>query len=494
MTTVLIIDDEESICWGLSQLCKQLQIDCQTASGAEQGLLLASQTKFDVIVMDVRLPGMSGLQAIEEFQTLLGPVPIVIITAFGDLQTAIQAIQAGAFEYIAKPFALDKVRDTILQAIATAKLRSEHSSEPSTDQSPDRHDLATDSDLIGSSRMMQEVFKQIALTTTAESSVLITGESGTGKELTARTIHRFGQRADGPFVAVNLSAMNLQHAESELFGQVNEGSANQDSARVGLIQQAQGGTLFLDEVAELPLELQVKMLRVLDLGEFTPVGSLKPVKADFRLISATDQDLLTQINHGEFRHDFFYRLRTFEIKLPPLRHRREDLPELVDYFLSRSSVDVTATPEFMRVVSARNWPGNIRELQSVVERAAMLARAGVLTADHISESDQPISTKSQPHNQTGTGETLTARIQMLIAEWTQQHWNDDNMELLYASLLSVIDPAILQTAFTLSDRQYSPAARRLGIHRTTLKKKLEEAEQTPTPPRIPTPNEDEQSP
>ena len=468
MTTVLIVDDEESICWGLSKLCEQLSYQSHTASSAERGLELAKTIEFDLVLMDVRLPGMDGITAIESFRKLLGPIPIITITAFGDLQTAIDAIQKGAFEYIVKPFDLEVIQSKIKQAIATQNLANTMAARKTTTSSTS----TAQRNLVGSSPLMQEVFKQIALTTTSESPILITGESGTGKELAARSIHQHSQRASQPFVAVNIAALSPSLAESELFGHVKGAFTGANSDRVGLIQQANKGTLFLDEIAEIPLGIQVKLLRVLDLGEVTPVGSNEAIKTDFRLISATHQDLLSQINHGEFRHDLFYRLRTFEIKLPPLRNRKEDIPDLVAHFLSRyesiskNSTGLNASDEFIEKLKSRPWHGNIRELQSVVERAATIARGGLLTAEHVADKDDAL-----PSSNAGS---IVDQIQSLVQQWTRQNWHEDTESPLYEQIIRLIDPAILPTAFELSERQYSSAARRLGIHRTTLKKKIDE--------------------
>ena len=472
MARVLIIDDEESICWGLAQLCTQMSHESETASSAELGLELAAKNQFDVVIMDVRLPGISGIEAIAKIHKVLEKVPVITITAFGDLKTAIDAIQKGAFEYIVKPFDLDTVRSTISQAIATTKLlKAEHSGELPINQGESR------TGMIGSSAVMQEVFKQIALTTTSDAPVLITGESGTGKEVTARSIHEFSSRSAKPFVAVNIAALNPSLAESELFGHVKGAFTGSDADRVGLIEQANGGTLFLDEVSEIPLEIQVKLLRVLDQGEFFPVGSSHSVKTDFRLVSATNQDVLSQINHGEFRQDLFYRLRAFEIKLPPLRQRKEDIPELVNYFLRRNSKlsGITPTSEFIEKLESRTWPGNVRELQSVVERAATLARSGVLTAEHVPETDAGATFSGVAQTTLlDTAQGIDKMLYELIVEWTRQQWEEQPANELYERLIALIEPAILPTAFQLSENQYSAAARRLGIHRTTLKKKLDE--------------------
>ncbi len=458
MPKILIVDDEESICWGLAKLCEDMGFQSVSCSSAESGLEIASEQELDAIVLDVNLPGISGIDAIEKFKSL-SPAPIIVITAFGDLQTAILAIQNGAFEYVVKPFDLKHVRTTLEQAIATSRMRSAPNSESEDD---DQHEFS----LIGSSPLMQEVFKQIALTTTSDSPVLITGQSGTGKELTARSIHQFGSRSGGPFVPVNIAALNPGLAESELFGHVKGAFTGADSDRSGLIQQANGGVLFLDEVAEIPVALQVKLLRVLDQQEVTPVGSGVPVKTDFRLVSATNQDLLSQINHGDFRHDLFYRLRTFEIRLPSLSQRSDDIPELVQHFLKREvGQEFTVTDGFIDALKSKPWPGNVRQLQSVVQRAAAFARSsGVLTADHIESERQSTVTDI------GTGKSLGD----VVDQWLKQNWNNSSVESLYEAFLLLVDRELLPKAFKLSDDQYSAAARRLGIHRTTLKRKLDE--------------------
>lgn len=464
MPEILIIDDEESICWGLANLCSQMSIDSQTASSAEKGLELAQETEFDVVIMDVRLPGIDGVSAIEHFHQQLGKVPIITITAFGDLKTTVDAFQIGAFEYITKPFELDSVRSTIQQALAASRIIKE-SRQP---EDEDQNDAVQFAGFVGNSPIMQEVFKQIALTTTTDAPVLITGESGTGKELTARAIHTFGSRSDKPFVAVNIAALSPTLAESELFGHVKGAFTGADTNREGLIQRAHGGTLFLDEIAEIPLDIQVKLLRVLDSGEVAPVGSNQFSKTDFRLISATHQDLLSQINYGEFRHDLFYRLRSLEIQLPPLRQRLNDIPALVNHFVSAhaNAKNISISDEFIDALKNRPWPGNVRELQFVVERAVTVARGGVLTAQHVDQA--------QSQNTTQPQSSINESLVRLVKEWTRTNWTSGNGDQLYDRLIEIIEPPIMSEAFELSDQQYSAAARKLGIHRTTLKKKLDD--------------------
>ena len=458
MPKILIVDDEESICWGLAKLCDDIGHESVTCSSAEAGLGKVANAAFDAIVLDVNLPGINGIDAIEKFREF-SSAPIIVITAFGDLQTAILAIQKGAFEYIVKPFDLKVVRNTLEQAIATSKMRSD--SELQSTKA-----TGNEFSLVGNSPVMQAVFKQIALTTSSDSPVLISGQSGTGKELTARSIHRFGACSEGPFVPVNIAALNPDLVESELFGHVKGAFTGAESNRKGLIQQANGGILFLDEVAEIPIAIQVKLLRVLDQQEVTPVGSGSPIKTNFRLVSATNQDLLSQINHGEFRHDLFYRLRTFEIRLPSLSQRSEDIPELVRHFLrGETTQDLVVTDEFIAKLKSMPWRGNVRQLQSVVERAAAFARSsGVLTMDHI-ESEKAMMAE---------GDSSTADLSSIVDQWLEQNWDNNSIENLYEKFLALVDREILPKAFSLSDSQYSAAARRLGIHRTTLKRKLDE--------------------
>ena len=464
---ILIVDDEPSICWGLQQLCTHSGFDSRAVASVEAALELAAGNElFDAIVTDVRLPGIDGLSALPAYQRQFPDVPVIVITAFGDLRTAIDAIQKGAFEYIVKPFELPDVKKVLEQAVAIRRLR-QRPDQNSTGPTRGREELR----MVGSSPVMQEIYKQIALTTTTRAPVLITGESGTGKELIARSIHQFGSSPQQPFVTVNIAAINPTLMETELFGSEDKAIANPEIDRNGLIEQANGGTLFLDEVAELPLEIQIKLLRVLDTGEIDRAGSTATVRSNFRLITATNQDLLTQVNHGDFRHDLFYRLRTYEIKLPPLRDRKEDIPELTRYFLSRLTDgargdNLQIDESFFRHLGNRFWKGNVRELQSVVERAAILARGGILTAAHIEDfdpaTDSHSSTAGQVHD-----------IKKWVAQWTRDNWNErENDQPLYEALLEIIEPAIFSTAFELSGNQYSAAARKLGIHRTTLKKKL----------------------
>ncbi len=298
MAKLLVVDDEESICWGLKRLGESLGHEVLTASSAEAGLEIAQRQRPDAIVLDVRLPGMDGLSAIEHFQRSIGPRPIIVITAYGDLPTAVEAVRQRAFEYLIKPFDLQQVEQALSRAL-------EPDANLSADAAPHRETVGG---MVGRSPAMQHIFKRIALSAASDACVLVSGETGTGKELAARAIHQFSGRAAGPFVAVHVASLSGALAESELFGHVRGAFTGADFQRQGLLAQAEGGTLFLDEVADIPLPIQVKLLRALEMREVTPVGSNRPTPANFRVVSATHQRLHDAVKSGAFRHDLYFRL------------------------------------------------------------------------------------------------------------------------------------------------------------------------------------------
>ena len=466
MSKLLIVDDEQSICWGVQRLGESIGFEVATASSAEQAIEHVSHDIPDVIVLDVRLPGMDGLTAMHKLQELCDGTPIIVITAYGDLSTAVEAIRQGAFEYIVKPFELDKVEQTIQRAFASRQ----HQLAAATEISDD-HPAKLLRGMIGKSAAMQEVFKRIALAAMSDACVLLMGESGTGKELAARAIHQYSHRSQGPFVPVNVAALNPSLAESELFGHVKGSFTGADYARIGYLQQADGGTLFLDEVADIPMTLQVKLLRCLENGEVTPVGSSAAQRTDFRLICATHQDLQQRIAAGEFRHDLYFRLSAFQIDLPPLRQRGDDLIELSQHFLEqaarKNNLPVpTLAAETIAEMKRRRWHGNVRELQNVIEHAVIVARGGAILPEHLPAAAATFTTQA---DESDLGRQITA----LVARWSQEQFAaEKNPEKLYDKLIELIEPPLLETAMQEHHNQYLSAARSLGLHRTTLKKKL----------------------
>lgn len=457
---LLLVDDEESICWGLQRLAVELGHTAAVCGSAEQGLRLARRQPPDLVILDVRLPGMDGLTALEHFRKQLGAVPVVIITAYGELETAVEALRRGAFEYLVKPFDLDLAERTIVRALEATQ------TPPAESLDAAAHDLPHQ--LVGRSAVMQGVFRQIALVAPTDACVHLVGESGTGKELVAEAIHRYSRRADQHFVPVHLAALNPALVESELFGYVRGAFTGADQPRQGLLDQADGGTLFLDEVAEIPLAVQAKLLRVLERREVWPVGGDQPRRADFRLISATHQNLAECVAEGTFRQDLYYRLVTFQIELPPLRQRREDIGELAQYFVSRMAERnqlprPQLSPQALTELARRAWPGNVRELRNALEHAVIVCRGEPITLAHLPPSLAAESTAAT--------DSLATRL----AQWTSAELQrGDSAGDLYERFLAVVEPPLLCTALEHAHGQVAAAARLLGLHRTTLKKKLDQ--------------------
>lgn len=464
MPHVLVVDDEQSICWGLVKLAENLGYSATAVGSAEQGLNAARQQQPNLILLDVRLPGMDGLTALEKFSELLGPVPVIMMTAYGELETAVEAIRRGAFEYLVKPFDLDLAERTIQRAFT---LRPQ-ASEEGTQEAP-RDSSAQP--IIGQSSALQEVFKQIALVAPTDACVHLWGESGTGKELVARAIHRYSRRADGPFVPVNLASLSPALAESELFGHVRGAFTGAQQSRRGFLEQAHGGTLFLDEVADIPLPLQVKLLRALEHGEIWPVGADQPCRSDFRVVSATHQDLRQRVTDGQFRHDLYFRLNTFQIEIPTLRRRREDIPVLARYFVTALSARTNASPsslseEALDELGRRPWHGNVRELRNAIEHALILARGGAITPAHLSPAAPAVGPEES---------TDPEVIQRLLQNWVESELQG-NVEPneLHAKLLELVEPPLLSACLEAARGQVLTVARWLGLHRTTVAKKLQQ--------------------
>jgi two-component system nitrogen regulation response regulator GlnG len=462
MGQLLVIDDEPAICWGLSKLAEELGHDVQTASSAEEAVSLTATQSFQALMLDVRLPGMDGLEAIQHLRRHVGPTPIIVMTAYGDLTTAVEAVRQGAFEYLLKPFDLDIAHRALQRAFEVCPPRANPSHSPSRAGEVDS--------LIGKSAVMQDVFRQIALVAASDACVHVYGESGSGKELVARAIHRYSRRHAGPFVAVNLASLSESLSESELFGHVRGAFTGAAESRRGLLEQAHDGTIFLDEVADIPLALQVKLLRVLEHGELWPVGGSAPVRSDFRVISATHQDLAEHVAAGRFRHDLFFRLNTFQVRVPSLRERTDDLPELAEFFLDqlanrssfqRGQLTVAARDELL----GRPWHGNVRELRNVIEHATILARGGLIRPEHL---PPPVPASRRPENK---NETIAAALR----DWTHAQWAAGTPpENLYDRLLALVEPPVLDVALENHQGQCAAAARSLGLHRITLRKKLQQ--------------------
>jgi two-component system nitrogen regulation response regulator GlnG len=452
---ILLIDDEEAVCWALGRALERDGYSVGVAASAEQGLAMAAARKPDAIVLDVRLPGMDGLTALARFHQLIPEVPVIIATAFGNLPTAVRAVEAGAFDYLAKPFDLAQALDAVARSLQPRPTIPEKSPLPPT--GPE--------EIVGHSPSMQAVFKRIALVAPRDASVLITGESGTGKELVARALHRYSARCDRPFLPVHIGALNPNLVESELFGHTRGAFTGAAQARAGLLALADGGTVFLDELADIPLPVQIKLLRALEHGDVTPVGGTQPQSLNIRILAATHQDLARCVAEGRFRHDLYFRLNVFQIALPPLRDRPDDLEPLAAHFLRRFEPRaLPLLPETVRFLQGQQWLGNVRELRNALEHAAIVARGAPLRPEHF-------PTLGAGATNPAPADRLADAVRAWLADKVRAG-GPDGPDNLYDALQKCVEPALLADLMRRLQGNRWVAARWLGLNRATVRKKL----------------------
>lgn len=380
---ILVVDDDPDTRDLLSEVLEGEGYQVVAASGAKEALAAGKEAHFEVILSDIRLgPELSGLDVLRAFKSIQPESEVILITAFGSMETAIEAVKAGAFDYLSKPFKIDDVLKRVRRALESRNLVRE-----SRNQAPSADVPAPVSSLVGRTPSMLEVYKKIGMVADSRATVLITGESGTGKELVARAIHANGPRVQQRFLAVNCGAFTESLLESELFGHVRGSFTGASVNKAGIFEDANGGTVFLDEVSEMSPALQVKLLRTLEAQEVRPVGSNQSVRVDVRMIAASNQNLADLVADGSFREDLYYRLRVIEIDLPPLRERAEDIPLLVAHFLQKLAAEsgrtLTLAPEALSALIAYRWPGNVRELLNALESVAALNRSGVITLQDL---------------------------------------------------------------------------------------------------------------
>jgi DNA-binding NtrC family response regulator len=458
---VLVVDDEPSICWGFDRLLREEGYDVLAASSAEAGLKLASEHRFALVLLDVRLPGEDGLSALPKFRKATGDAPIVVMTAFGDLDTAVRAVSQGASDYLTKPFPLEQAARTCRQALRKSDRKL-------VDQSNEASSSKSNSLLIGSSSAMQQVFRQIAMVADSPLSVLVTGETGTGKELVAAAIHRHSRRNDKPYLTVAPVALSESLFESELFGHVRGAFTGATEDRKGLFELANGGTVLLDEIGDLPMGAQVKLLRVIEQQQFTRVGDVRPRECDVRIIAATHRDLHESVRAGSFREDLLYRLAAVRIQLPPLRERHGDIAILCRHFLrqvghplAEAAIDET----LMKQLEARPWFGNVRELRHAVEHAAVFARNRAFDI-----TDFPAPQDSQK----SANSSIEGQLAQRIEAWMTSQLDSDTLipGTLYENFLSVAEPVMLRIILQNCQGNRAAAAEKLGMHRATLRERL----------------------
>ena len=380
---ILVVDDDRDTRELLREVLSEEGYNVVTSSSGEEALQVGKQECFDLIISDMKLgPDLSGLDVLRAYKTLQPESEVILITAFGTMETAIEALKGGAFDYLSKPFKIDELLVQVGRALENRNLIRENRAL--------KRQLGSQvqlSSLVGRSPAMLEVYKKIAMVSDSRSTVLIYGESGTGKELVAKAIHHNGPRTNQRFLAVNCGALTESLLESELFGHVRGSFTGAFGNTRGIFEEASGGTVFLDEVAEMSPALQVKLLRTLEEQEVRRVGSNRPILIDVRIIAASNRNLAERVEQGKFRQDLYYRLRVIEIALPPLRERTEDVPLLVEHFLKKLEHErgrmFSVTPQALSVLVSYAWPGNVRELENALEAAVALTRAGVLTPEDL---------------------------------------------------------------------------------------------------------------
>lgn len=427
---ILIIEDEDTLRESLKRIFARDGFSVEATESAETGLKLLDVNHFDVIISDIMLPGIDGIEFLQKVRELLPDQMFIVITAYASLETAIKALRAGAYDYIMKPIMHEEIKQVVRNALRQKRLESENSLL--------RREIARDydfSNIIGESRALQAIVEQVKKIADTRSNVLLLGETGTGKELFARVIHHSSSRKEMPFVPINCSAIPEHLLESELFGHVKGAFTGAVISKKGLFEEADGGTVFLDEIGDISPALQVKLLRVLEDQLIRPVGSTKAEKVDTRYITATNRNLGEAVKRGAFREDLYYRINTISMRIPPLRERRDDIPLLVHYYVSKYSKELGKAgkeidPSALDILENYDWPGNIRELQNVIERAILISDGNRITADSLPDM---VRTEVAPGN--GGMEDMLS-----IEEYTKafiSKFQDSHTEQQLADLLGI---------------------------------------------------------
>lgn len=459
---ILIIDDEPNVCYSFQRLLAKPDQQVEVAHTGAQALNLLAQQRYDLIILDIRLPDISGLELLPQIKTIDPRSVILVITAFGTTETAIEAIKLGAYDYIPKPLDVDLMRKVINEALASSKLMHTEVLLEGRES-----DFAHQDSIIGQSPIMQEIYKMIGRVAGSDVNILIRGESGTGKELVARAIYQHSQRADRPFIAVNCAAIPETLLESELFGYEKGAFTGATSRKIGKFEQANGGTIFLDEIGDMTLATQAKILRVLQEGYITRLGGEQALPVDVRVIVATNRDLEQLIAAGRFREDLYYRIKVLTISLPPLRQRLTDLPELIDYFLDKhchllQKPRLVLSDKAFSAMQNYHWPGNVRELENTIRRAIVLCKSSV-----IDEALVTAEFKTQPTPVPNANvEDKTSLTSFSI------NLPPDASGNLYNTALAILEKELFRRVFTQTGGNLSRAAQLLGLSRMTLRKRL----------------------
>jgi len=448
---ILIVDDEPQILKLLSKLLSSLNCEVSTAGNGELALEMIGKEHFDLILLDLRLPGLSGIEVLKEARSKSPASTIVVITAYGSVDNAIQAMKLGADDFLQKPFDLEQLRMLVRRALERSEALKESADEKAL--------KALGYELIGNSRAIQEVKNMIERVARVRSTVLITGETGTGKEMVARLIHQFSDRADNPFIAVNCAAIPGTLLESQFFGHIKGAFTDAIEDKAGFFEEANKGTIFLDEIGDLDFNLQAKILRVLQEGEITRVGSARSIPVDVRVIAATNRNLRQMVEEKRFRQDLYYRLSVLPIYVPALREHREDLPLLINHILNKlaktTGHKITGvSPEYLEILKQYDFPGNVRELENIIERSVLLATGNLLSPDTL------------------PSEVIeSAEVAELVKKTVE---NGLSLKKAKARITERIESKLIERVIKECNGNYSLAAKKLGISRSALYYKVKQ--------------------
>jgi two-component system nitrogen regulation response regulator GlnG len=471
--TVLIADDDSTIRTVLSQALTRAGFMVRSTGTAGAMWRWVSDGEGDVVITDVVLPDENAFDVLPRIRKLRPMLPVIVMSAQNTIMTAIRATELGAYDYLPKPFDLSALVQTVTRAIEKASKPTRPAAIVQNDNLP----------IIGRSAAMQDIYRLIARLTLTDLTVTIVGESGTGKELVARALHDFSKRKKGPFVAINMAAIPKDLIESDLFGHEKGAFTGAAGRAAGRFEQAEGGTLFLDEIGDMPLEAQTRLLRVLQQGEYTTVGGTTPIKTNVRIICATHRDLRQLIGQGQFREDLFFRLNVVPLRLPPLRERTEDIPDLARHFLDQATRDglprKELSAEAIRTLQSYRWPGNIRELENLIKRLLAMEIEDIIPAVAVERelTEMPVSRRND--ERAHVARTLSEAVENHLAQYFAEFGNQLPPSDLYERVLAEIEPPLLRAALSATNGNQLKAADLLGINRNTLRSKLKERKIVP---------------
>jgi nitrogen regulation protein NR(I) len=465
MQTILIVDDDKSIRYSLKRMTEK-DFSILTAQNGEEALNRFRENLPDLVIMDIKMSGRSGIEILKEIKSIDPKSLVIIMTAYGTTETAIEAMKYGAFDYILKPFPIPKMKDLIEKAISLRRLMKEEVTYVTREGTGDGERER----IIGTSSKMQEIYKLIGQVAPSDVTVLLRGESGTGKELLARAIYQHSLRSNQPFLPVNCAAIPDTLLESELFGHEKGAFTGATSRRIGKLEQCQGGTIFLDEIGDMSLSTQAKLLRVLQERSFERLGGMETIKVDIRLIVATNKDLEEAISNGRFREDLYYRLNVVSIKIPPMRERKEDIPELASYFLKKFNRElkkeiVGITPTTMEKITSHGWPGNVRQLENVLKRAMVLCQGEWILEDQLflERGWEPSYAKASVGKR-----SMEDLLDILFEELSMTPRASQDLDMI-----SIIERGLISRALRKTAGNQVQAALLLGMNRSTLRGKIE---------------------